>query len=61
MGESEDKEARLLLVVSSDRARSNGQHVYEISPYHQETLFYGKGYWTQETPRSFGMSILRDI
>lgn len=39
MGGSEDKEARLLSLVSSDRARSNGQQAHEISSYHRETLF----------------------
>lgn len=39
MGGSEDKEARLLSVVSSERARSSGQQAHEISSYHQETLF----------------------
>lgn len=47
MGGNEDKEARLLTVGPTDRARSNGQQAHEISFHHQETLFYGKGYWAQ--------------
>lgn len=61
MGGREDKEARLLSVMSSDRARSNGQEAPEISTYREETLFCGKGYWAQVTPRSCGVSILGDI
>lgn len=55
------EEARLLSVVPSDRARSNGQQAHEISSYHQETLFYSKGYWAQVTHRGCGVSILGDI